>query len=1012
MIRWTWSAILMGSCLFGGETDAAKTSRFLEIVAMAELGGWDNAASQLSVEFPEWMENKSVPGILASISPEIIAGDRMDLVALLQRAIANCSELSGQKTFPFIYEYKNYQAPLFFIPKTDVILDVRTDRVVVTSTLAISRNSTSNTLALHGKGHIVQSVSLNGTALVRDQYRVTPNELIVLNIPEDKTFQIEIVSEIDPYHNTTLQGLYQTGSFLITQCESESARQIFYTLDRPDVLSRITTTLIADAVRYPVRISNGNLVEEVALSEGRKKIVWDDPIPKPSYLFACVLGDFGKISDTYTTRSGKKVDLEVFVEKNKTSDAVYSLEMLKRAMEFDEKFFDREYDLHSLKMVAVPGFNAGAMENKGLMIFNERYLLGSQQSATDADFRAIASVVAHEYFHNWSGNRVTIRNWFELALKEAFTDFRAMLFDEWVFGKAFIRPKDVMDLRDRQFPEESSELGHPIMVESYVSPLEIYDATTYVKGREVFRTLRTYLDMLVPDGFRKAQNLYFARYDGQAVTFRELLSAANEILTEAVKPDLSQFERWFDQQGTPRITGTLQFDEEAGQLTILLEQSCPHPITGKEQQPFLIPFTYELLDSRGKIAVPKQTLILKDKTQRIQIAADEKLIPIFLHDYSAPVILDYPYTFDELAVLMQHSTDPFTAWEAGQNFSLRAMQETSDSNSPYANCSPLGTRESSRGCTIGSESILNNMDPLPIVQPRGFDACPVGYNLRKVSSKAAEEIRVALEGDRLSPLAKAALLSFPTLRTMSERWGVFDFPALQGLREQFLSDVATSCKDALKTLLAQYPEPAQYAPTTEQMEIRELRSACLFLLARIDASVLSQVYQNYLHADNFDTSLQSLRILASRGGTFKKKALASYHTRWKGDTAAICYWLSVQARAPECTVNDVKRLMKAEGFDPKNPNHIRSSVSAFAQNLSRFHDPKGEGYRFVVDQIIAIAQYNPMLSFGLAKLAFLDFDHLPEAQKRLLAAESKRLMSADLPPEVYELLNRVANVSL
>ncbi|HEV7738731.1 MAG TPA: aminopeptidase N, partial [Chlamydiales bacterium] len=850
---------------------------------------------------------------LASISPEIIAGNRMDLVELLQRAIANCSELSGQKTSPFVYEYKNYQAPLFFIPKTDVILDVRTDRVIVTSSLAIVRNSAANSLALHGKGHIVSSVSLNGTVLMRDQYRVTANELVVLNIPEDKTFQIEIVSEIDPYHNTTLQGLYQTGSFLITQCESESARQIFYTLDRPDVLSRITTTLIADAVRYPVRISNGNLVEEVALSEGRKKVMWDDPIPKPSYLFACVLGDFGKISDAYTTRSGKKVSLEVFVEKNKTFDAEYSLEMLKKAMEFDEKFFDREYDLNSLKMVAVPGFNAGAMENKGLMIFNERYLLGSQKSATDYDFRAIASVVAHEYFHNWSGNRVTIRNWFELALKEAFTDFRAMLFDEWVFGKAFIRPKNVMDLRDRQFPEESSELGHPIMVESYVSPLEIYDATTYVKGREVFRTLRTYLDLLVPDGFRKAQNLYFERYDGQAVTFRELLRAANEILAEAGKPDLTQFERWFDQQGTPRITGKLQFDKEAGQLTIMLEQSCPHPITGKEQQPFLIPFTYELLNARGGVSVPKQTMILKDKTQHIQIAADEKLIPIFLHDYSAPVILDYPYTFDELAVLMQHATDPFTAWEAGQNFSLRAMQETG-------------------------------------------------------AFQAIEEIRSALEGESLSPLAKAELLSFPTLRTMSERWGKFDFPALQGLRERYLSDVATSCKDVLQKLLTQYPEPAHYAPTTEQMEIRELRSACLSLLARIDSSILSQVYQSYLHADNFDTSLQSLRILAFLGGKFTKKALASYHTRWKGDTAAMCYWLSVQARAPDCTVNDVKRLMKAEGFDPQNPNHIRSSVSAFTQNLARFHDPKGEGYRFAIDQIIAIAQYNPMLSFGLAKL--------------------------------------------
>ncbi|MDP1608533.1 MAG: aminopeptidase N [Chlamydiales bacterium] len=957
MIRWVWGAVLMGKCLFGMESlDGEKTSRFLDIVATAQQGEWNLAVDQLRLEFPEWLREKSVSETLAAISPGIIDGQQLDLVSLLQRAITNCSELSGEKTSPFIYRYKNYQAPLFSVPKIDLILDVRSDLVLVTSTLLIERGSKASSLVLHGKGHSVLSVSLNGSPLARELYRVTPNELILLDIPQEMTFQVEVKSEIDPYRNTTLQGLYQTGPFLITQCESESARQIFYTLDRPDVLSRMTTTLIADPVLYPVRISNGNLVEEIELSDGRKKIVWDDPIPKPSYLFACVLGDFGKISSTYTTKSGKKIDLEVYVEKNKSSSALYSLEMLKKAMEFDEQFFDREYDLNSMKMVAVPNFNMGAMENKGLMIFNERYLLVSQKTGTDADFRSVASVIAHEYFHNWTGNRVTIRNWFELALKEAFTDFRAMLFDEWLFGKTFIRPKNVMELRDRQFPEENSELGHPIMVESYVSPSEIYDATTYTKGREVFRALQTYLDLLVPDGFRRSQNLYFERHDGQAVTFRELLHAANDILAEAGKPGLAQFERWFDQQGTPRITATLHFDPDAKQLNLQFEQSCPHPKTGKAQEPFLIPFTYELLRSDGSVAVPKQTLMLTERKQHIQIPAEEKFIPIFLHDYCAPVILDYPYTLDELALLMKYASDPFTAWEAGQNFTLRAMRESD-------------------------------------------------------VSRAADEMRSALEGDSLSSLAKAELLSFPTLRTMAERWRVFDFPKLQELRERYLFAMATSCKPVLEKLLAQYPEPENYAPITAQMEIRQLRRACFNLLSRLDSSYLSQVYQNYLHADNFDTSLQSLRILAERGEKFKKKALDSYHSRWKGDTAALCYWLSVQASASQCTVNDIKRLMKADGFDSKNPNHIRASIYAFAQNLSRFHDPKGEGYRFVIDQIIALAQYNPMASFGLAKVAFLDADRLPDVQKRLLGAESKRLLSANLPPEVYELLTRVANVN-
>lgn len=950
MIRNICSVVLVGSCLFGGEPiDPVKTSRFLESVAMIEQGQWASAIDQLGVEFPEW---KKVPEALAALAPDILAGDQMNLVSLLQRAIANCSELSGEKTAPFIFEYKNYQAPLFLIPKTDLILDVKKDRVVVTSNLSVERNSQDSTLVLHGRGHIVQSVALNGSVLPREQYRVTPNELIVLRVPEENTFQVEVVSEIDPYHNASLQGLYQTGPFLITQCESESARQIFYTLDRPDVLSRITTTLIADPAVYPVRISNGNLVEEVDLADERKKIVWDDPIPKPSYLFACVLGDFGKIADTYMTRSGKKVDLEVYVEKNKTADAVYSLQMLKKAMEFDELFFDREYDLSSLKMVAVPGFNAGAMENKGLMIFNERYLLGSSQSATDASFRAIASVVSHEYFHNWSGNRVTIRNWFELALKEAFTDFRAMLFNEWIFGGAFIRPKAVMALRDDQFPEETSELGHPIMVGSYVSPLEIYDGTTYIKGREVFRTLRNYLDLQVTEGFRKAQNLYFERHDGQAVTFRELLTAANEVLAEADKPDLSQFERWFDQQGTPRISASLDFDRGAKTLQLSVEQSCLNPVTGEEQKPFLIPFTVEWLNSEGKVAVEKQTLILSQKSHHVQVPAEEKLIPIFLHDYGAPVILEYPYTFDELAVLMQHSTDPFTAWEAGQRFTLRTMQETE-------------------------------------------------------TASATKKIRSALKGSSLSPLAKAELLSLPTLRTMSEKWDSYDFPKLQEIRNRYRQEMAAVCKSVLKKLLVQYPAPEIYEPITSQMEIRELRAACLALLASIDSSYLSQVYQNYLQADNFDTSLQSLRILVREGGKYKKKALASFHSKWKQDSAAICQWFSVQALSPHCTVQDVKEMMKAEGFDSKNPNHVRSCLQNFASNLACYHDPKGEGYRYLVDQIIAVAQYNPMTSFHIAKESFVDVDHLPESQKQMLMAEGKRLLAAKIPPEVYELLTRV-----
>lgn len=957
MVWWISIGVLGMSHLFALEPlSEERTAQFLETIAIAQKEDWQSVSQELKKEFGQWLGEKTIPEALSALSQKIIDGNQLDLVSLLQRATLNCSELSGEKTEPFVYCYKNYQAPLFIIPKTDLVLDVKENHVLVTSTLLIERKSDASSLALHGKGHTVLSVAVNGTELPREAYRVTPNELVLLEAPREQRFQVEVKSEIDPFHNTTLQGLYQTGSFLITQCESESARQIFYTLDRPDVLSRITTTLIADAAKYPVRISNGDLVEEMTLEDGRKKIVWDDPIPKPSYLFACVLGDFEKVSDVYMTKSGKKVDLDVYVEKTKGARGLYSLEALKKAMEFDEEFFDREYDLHSLKMVAAAGFNSGAMENKGLMIFNERYLLVSKDTGTDADFRAVAAVVAHEYFHNWSGNRVTVRNWFELALKEAFTDFRAMLFDEWMFGKAFIRPKDVMTLRDRQFPEERSELGHPIMVQSYVSPREIYDATTYTKGREVFRTLQNYLDLLIPGGFRKAQNLYFSRYDGQAVTFRELLHAANDVLASEGKPDLAQFEEWFYQMGTPQIKAELEFDPKAKEVHLQLTQSCPHPKTGAEQKAFLIPFTYEFLRYDGSVAVSKKTLILTKPVEKITIASVEPLIPIFLHDYGAPVILNYPYTLEELSLLMQKASDPFTVWEAGQNFNLLAMGET---------------------------------DFL----------------------RAAEKMRSALENEKLSPLAKAQLLSFPSLRTMSEKWKNFDFPKLQQIRESYIQAIAKRCKPALEALLAEYPAPAEYAPVTSQMEIRELRAACLYLLTRIDLSYFKEVYANYLNADHFDTSLQSLRILIEGGGDLKTQAVNSFHDRWKNDTSILCHWLAAQARSSKCSVSDIKYLMRAEGFDPKNPNHVRAAVGAFANNLANFHDPNGEGYRFVVDQIIKSADYNPMMSFDLAKQAFLDYEQLPEKQQKLLAAESKRLLSAKLPPEVYELLSRVAKVS-
>jgi len=938
--------------------DPSETLQFLEIIASAEPASWENALETLKEDFPQWMEESTPREILNDLAASSLKEDNLPLIDLLRRALRNYNELSQEKTNPFTFYYKHYQPPAFFIPNIELTLDVQSDRVLVTSRLFIHRNAADASLVLDGQKHTVFAVSVNDQPLSKEQYRVTPNELIILNAPEEEDFTVSIESEIDPFHNDALMGLYATEKFLVSQCESEGARRIFYTLDRPDVLSRITTTIIADKEKYPSRLSNGNWLEETLMPDGKTKIVWEDPIPKPSYLFACVLGNFGKIEDTFTTRSGRKVILEVYVEPGKEERATYALASLKKSMEFDELFFDREYDLDYLKMVAAPDFNSGAMENKGLMIFNDLAFLVDPHSGTDASFRRIACIVAHEYFHNWSGNRVTVRNWFELSLKEGFTDFRAMLFGEWMFGSAFLRPKDVTGLREGQFPQETSERGHPIMVESYVAPSSIYDSTTYTKGREVFRTLQTYLDMMIPGGFRKAQNLYFERYDGQAVTFRELLQAANDVLVEHTGKDLSQFERWFTQQGTPQITVEMKRLPETKQIQIKLAQSCPHPRTGAQQEPFLIPFSYELLRKDGSVAFPKQTFAFSEEVHLITIDSEEELIPLFMHNYAAPVILNYPYSLEELACLMKHAADPFSRWEAGQTYSLLALQQ----------------------------AFTNSKDLTPLLK----------------------NYADALQNPLLPPIAKAQLLQLPSLRAMAQKFDQYDFIQLKKTRDLFAKQLATTCRPLLEKLLEQYPEPKTYIPISMHMQIRELRNACLNLLTQVSPDYIRKAYNNYYSADNFDTSFALFQVLMNRDTPLKSDLVADFYDKWKADKVVFNHWLSVQAASSFCTVDDLKKLMATDGYDAKNPNHIRSVLCTFAANLSQYHDPKGEGYAFLVDQILEVGKYNPLLAHNyLAMGAFVDFEKLPKKQQALMIREMKRLQSPESPPETRDLIQKM-----
>lgn len=951
------------------EVRRSEISQFLQDLASAE-SDQEEFGCRLAETLQE-MAEPSASQLLNNLQAPILESNDLDLITLYQRAMRNFNSLSAEKTDPIATYYKHYQPPAFSIPAIDLTIDVADDHVEVTSKLTVIRCKKTTSLVLDGRDHRVQQVLINGQLVSREQYKVTRHELILTNLPDDDHFTVEIKSRINPFENETLEGMYLCKNWLTTQCESEGARRIFFTLDRPDVLSCITTTIIADKNKYPFRLSNGNLIKEAEQLDGRSVITWQDPFPKPSYLFACVLGNFSLLKSYFTTRSGKDVELQVYVEPGKESRAEYSLYALRKAMEFDELFFDREYDLSCLKMVGIPDFNSGAMENKGLMIFNDIALLVDADSGTDGAFRDVACVIGHEYFHNWSGNRVTIRNWFEIALKEAFTDWRAIRFGEWLFGEEFIRPKDVSALREHQFPQEYSEKGHPIMVESYVDAHSIYDSTTYVKGREVFRAFEIYVDSLVPGGFREVLNIYFSKNDGKAVTFRELLAAADEVLARVGKSS-SQFERWFHQPGTPLVQVEMNHDPDQKIVELIVKQSCPHPKTGKNQKPFTIPFSIELLGQNGPI-LTRQNFILEEESARFLFSVNEKPSPLFMHGYSAPIILQYDYSLEDLARILKFTDDAFNRWEAGQIYARRIFKEI-------------------------LESINQNSE----LESKAAKGELVFKNLFEIYA-------VALQNPSLTPLGRVQLLQIPSVRALSQALNNYNFAELARIQALFKKQLALACKPILERFIQERKRQPVYEPISEQMQLRELYNVSLALLAQVDEDYVQLLRHCYMAADNFNDRMAAFVGCIQAAGQAREFVVQDFHQKWKNDKAVFNYWLTAQANSTRCWVEDLIALESADGFDRKNPNHIRSVVRAFTMNLGCYHDPEGRGYRYVVDKILEVSGFNPALAHNyLAGPALQDFDHLPASQKALMAQEMERLRKdGTAPPQTRDLVERM-----
>jgi aminopeptidase N len=917
----------------------------------------------------EQRDESTLKDILNGWQEAVLTSDDIGIIQLYQRAVRNFNSFSAEKTEAITTYYKHYRTPSFYIPQIKLNFDILDTDVIITTQLTVTRNSSEKTLILDGRDQQVDQVLVNGQIIPKSQYKVTFHELILFNIPDEDQFNVEIQSRIDPFNNTTLEGMYVCKDWLTTQCESEGARRIFFTLDRPDVLSRITTTIVADKEKYPFRLSNGNLIHESLKADGRSVIIWEDPFPKPSYLFACVLGNFSLLTSHFTTRSGNPVELQVYVEPGKESRASYSLYALRKAMEFDELFFDREYDLSCLKMVGIPDFNSGAMENKGLMIFNDIRLLVDSTSGTDSVFREVARVIGHEYFHNWSGNRVTIRNWFEIALKEAFTDWRAIRFGEWLFGEEFLRPKDVCALKEFQFPEEYSEKGHPIMVESYVDAHSIYDCTTYIKGREIFRAFELFVDSLIPGGFREALNIYFSKNDGKAVTFRELLSAADEVLARVGK-DSSQFERWFHQPGTPHVKVEMNYLPDRDLVEFFITQSCVHPKTGLDQKPFVIPFSVELIGKEG-VLLPRMKKILDEEKMHLIFSVKERPTPIFMHGYSAPVALSFNYSLEDLARIVRFTDDAYSRWEACQNYSIAIIHQM----------------------MLAAEN-----DPAIVVKCAQKE--PVFVDLLQVYADV-------LKNQSLSSLAKAQILQIPSERALSQALGEYDFAKLARFQMIYQFQLALACKTHLIDIINEYADLPPYKPTSQPMQVRELKNAALSLLSKIDSDYHQDVYRQYKQADNFNDSMMAFAISINNSNAFKDSIIRHFYEKWKEDKAVFNYWLSVQASSPECTVEDLKRLESIEGYDRKNPNHVRSVLRTFSQNLGCYHDPKGEGYSYLIGRILEISLYNPMLAHGLAVGCIQDFENLPSNQQALMAKELKHLKLDSVPAQTRDLVGKI-----
>ncbi|QWU99293.1 aminopeptidase N [Francisella salimarina] len=851
---------------------------------------------------------------------------------------------------PEIKYLKDYKPSNYLINETHLKFELNESKTRVTANLNIVANPANrenNTLVLDGNNLKLLSIKIDNKEISNTDFIVNENQLIIDDAPEK--FVLETVVEINPEANTSLEGLYKSGEVFCTQCEATGFRKITYYIDRPDVMSSYTVKIIADRQKYPVILSNGDKVESGDISDTQHFAIWKDPFKKPCYLFALVAGDLASIKDIYITKSQRKVSLEIYAFKQDIDKCHYAMQAVKDSMKWDEDRFGLEYDLDTFMIVAVPDFNAGAMENKGLNIFNTKYIMASDRTATDKDFELVQSVVGHEYFHNWTGDRVTCRDWFQLSLKEGLTVFRDQEFTSDLNSRDVKRIDDVRIIRSAQFAEDASPMSHPIRPESYIEMNNFYTVTVYHKGAEIIRMIHT---LLGEEGFQKGMKLYFVRHDGQAVTCDDFVNA----MADANNRDFSLFKRWYAQSGTPSIRVAQNYDAENQIYSLILEQTTPPTADQKEKQALHIPVSIGLITPEGE-NIEEQVIELTEQKQTYTFEnITAKPVASLFRDFSAPVKVEHERAESELLHIVKYDNNAFNRWDSLQQLATKMILNNADVDTEFLNA---------------FKSILHDKD-----------------------------LDKALISDALM---------IPTESTIAEAMPTIMVDDIVNSRKKIMNQLADKLKDDWLAVYQQCNDNKLYSLSAEQIAKRKLKGVCLsYLMNASDQSQGAKLAQQLFdNADNMtDQQTAFSALLKSNDKQIRDNAINEFYNHWKHEDLVVNKWLLSQAQISDGSALDiVKGLVNHPAYNAKNPNKVYSLIGGFGANFSQYHRKDGLGYAFMADTVLELDKFNHQVAARMAR-NLMSWKRYDSDRQAMMKDALEKIKASNPSKNVFEIVSK------